>query len=545
VLIDARSVLSDSEFACDICIIGAGPAGIAIVDRLRESELSIILVEGGGFYPEAASQRLFSGESWGSKYYKLDACRYRVFGGSTRRWGGWCRPLDAADFEAREWLPWSSWPIGEDSISPYYCETSRLLELPTSNFDLANWRDCLPRPFELDDSNFENAFFQYSPRTRFGEVYRARILSSPNVRTILHANLTEISLSADSARADLLRILTLSGRSFIIRPRIVVLAAGGIENARMLLASCRDRPAGLGNEFDMVGRFFMEHPHVAAGHMISAPATTDRSFYTQANYGGREIRGVITPTPAARRKFRLLSASIAIESESYSVGVATLRIPMPLRFGAIGLYERVLSGRLKSASAALTFGSSQLASMGSRYRTWRKSRVARSRAGVESAHQVIHSLYFRTEQAPDPANRVILSKKLDALGVPRAELLWRVNASEISTITGWLGILDQDLRARGIGEIIYPIDGWEHDIVGGPHHMGTTRMSADPRHGVVDKHCRVHSLDNLYIAGCSVFPTGGYANPTFTLIALALRLADTLRDRLRHTTSIAPNATVV
>ena len=133
---------------------------------------------------------------------------------------------------------------------------------------------------------------------------------------------------------------------------------------------------------------------------------------------------------------------------------------------------------------------------------------------------------------------MLLSDRRDALGVPEVKLDWRVNRVDTDAITGWLDVFDRAVRSRGIGRVIAPAQGWQREIIGGPHHMGTTRMSADPRHGVVDEHCRVHSVDNLYVAGCSVFATGGYANPTFTLVALALRLADTLRERLREEYSV-------
>jgi choline dehydrogenase-like flavoprotein len=276
-----------------------GSSGVAIVDRLRESGLSIVLLESDGFDPEVATQRLFRGENHRHDYYRLDACRLRLFGGSTNRLGGWCRPLDAVDFERRDWVPWSGWPIGEETLKPCYADAARLLELPDSHFDMPTWQDRLPAPFSLEGSNFENVVFQYSPKTNFGETYRARLLAAPNVTTLLHANLTEMELSAESSRVGLLRVAPLTGRRCSIRPRVVMLAAGGIENARLLLVSKNDRPAGLGNEFDLVGRFFMEHLHVSVGHLLAAPSAGDRRLYGRAKYDGVEAGGVIIPTAAA------------------------------------------------------------------------------------------------------------------------------------------------------------------------------------------------------------------------------------------------------
>jgi choline dehydrogenase-like flavoprotein len=149
-----------------------------------------------------------------------------------------------------------------------------LLELTEPRFDFGVWRYRVAPPFELDGSNFENVVYQYSPETNFGSTHGARLLDAPNVRTFMHANLTGIELHPDSGRVDVLRVAALSGRTFRVRPRAVVLAAGGIENARLLLASRRDRPRGLGNEYDLVGRFFMEHLHVPAGHMVAEPGVS-------------------------------------------------------------------------------------------------------------------------------------------------------------------------------------------------------------------------------------------------------------------------------
>lgn len=537
-LMDARLVTPGTELSCDICIVGAGPAGIAIADRLRNTELSIVLLESGGFEPELSTQRLFRGEIAGRPYYRLDACRFRLFGGSTNRWGGWCRPLEPVDFERREWLPWSGWPIADADLEPYAADTAKLFELSDPRFDLAAWRHRLPKPFDLDGTSFESVFFQYSPETNFGDAYRARILSARNITTLVHANLTRIELDADSNRVGRLHVGTLTGRTCTVRPRTVVLAAGGIENARLLLASTAQRSAGLGNEYDCVGRYFMEHLHVPAGHLVAAPGAGGRRFYRKAAYNGVVVRGVLAPTPHAQERHQLLSTSIAIESASYSFGTPFLGWPPPVTFGPIRTYRRLRQGPFGGVIDALKRNAERAAGIPTRVRTLRASSAARKRALPPARGSRLYSLYFRSEQAPNPASRVMLSTRRDALGVHEARLDWRINAIDIRAVTGWLEVFDRDVRERNLGHVIVPADGWESGIIGGPHHMGTTRMNADPRYGVVDEQCRVHSVANLYVAGSSVFTTGGYANPTFTLVALALRLADTLRRRLRDHSSV-------
>lgn len=540
-LIDAREVSTGKEFACDLCVVGAGPAGIAIADRLLGSGLSVVLLESGDRNVDLPAQRLYCGEIHGHDYYRLDACRWRLFGGGSTRWGGWCRPLEAVDFTERSWLPYSGWPISAQTLKPYEADAAKLFELPNARFDLDAWRQRLPAPLPLDASHFEHIVFQHSPETDFGERYGARLFSATDVTVILHANLTQIRLAADSQRVAALQVAALSGRHFTVRPQAVVLAAGGIENARLLLASSADRPAGLGNESDMVGRCFMEHLHVVAGHLMMSVHAGNNDFCAKTILNDVRLRGVITPTLAALDRHRWLATSIAVENPSHAMGTPFVGWPPAVTFTPVRWYRRLRQGRLRPVANGLKILAQRMQMLRSQARTWNLSRVARSRALGVSGSDRTYSLYFRAEQAPDPANRVTLSERRDALGVPQTRLEWRVKPIDADSIAGWLKVLDHDVRAGGLGQVVArsPED-WQRSIRGGPHHMGTTRMSADPRHGVVDADCRVHSVENLYIAGSSVFATGGYANPTFTLVTLALRLADTLRNRLRAMPQVSP-----
>jgi choline dehydrogenase-like flavoprotein len=530
-LIDARSVACGSAFECDLCVVGSGPAGIAIADRLRNSGLSVMLLEAGGRDYQLAAQKLYRGQTVGHPYYRLDACRWRMFGGGSNRWGGWCRPLDAADYAERSWFALSGWPISAQSLKPYEDAAATLFELPSARFELDAWRDRLPPALALDDTNFENIIIQHSPETNFAELYGTRLLAAPNVSTILHANVTDLKLDADSRRIRELRVATLTGRTFVVHSKAVVLAAGGIENARLLLASRGDRAAGIGNEFDMVGRCFMEHLCVPLGHLLPAKSGLDTGFYRKWTFDDVRLRGVIVPTGAAQERHRLLSTSIALEGPSFSLHTAFLGWPPAVVLAPVSLYWALLRrGSTRLSDGYKRFAHAAYAAP-NKLRTWRQTRRALSRAAAGGRRPAC-SLYFRAEQAPDLANRVMLGERRDALGMPQSRLEWQIRPFDAASITGWFALLQRDFEERGMGEVIPPPDNWQDGIIGGPHHMGTTRMSADPRRGVVDADCRVHSVDNLYIAGSSVFATSGHANPSFTLIALALRLADTLRKRL-------------
>jgi choline dehydrogenase-like flavoprotein len=532
VLIDAQRIAAGTEFRCDVCVIGSGPAGIAIADRLLNSRLSVMVLEAGGVNYSPASQRFYSGRIVGHPYYRIDGCRWRMFGGSSNRWGGWCRPLDPVDYAERDWLPLSGWPISAEDVARYEEDAARLFELANARFDLAAWRQRMAAPLILDDTNFENVVIQHSPETNFAERYGPRLNSASNVTTMLHANVTQLRLDSASGRLRELEVTTLPGRTFVVRPRAAVLAAGGIENARLLLASRGDRPAGIGNESDMVGRCFMEHLHMPMGHFFPANTDMNTRFYRKAVMQEARVRGVIIPTAAAQARHRLLATSIAFEGPSFSLGTAFLGWPPAVMVGPVRLYGGLRNKGYARAAHEFKRVATRISAVPSLVRNWQRSRRASKAVGC-AAPGTAYSLYFRAEQAPDPSNRVLLdSSERDALGVPRSRLEWSIKPADSASAEGWLELLKSDLHARGVGEVLTLPESWQDEVIGGPHHMGTTRMSADPRRGVVDADCRVHSVENLYVAGSSVFATSGYANPTFTIVCLALRLADTLRKRL-------------
>jgi choline dehydrogenase-like flavoprotein len=534
VLIDARQIDDGVLLSSDLVIVGAGIAGISIADRLRSSGLSICLIEGGGLSPEIRTQRMYRGESVGRPYFRLDSCRFRQFGGSCNHWGGACWPLSPIDLERRDWLPWSGWAAEYADLERYYADAAKVLELPSSRFDAAAWPEGMPRPLDMSDSNFDNAIVRYSPVTALGATHRDRIRDAKRVTTLLNANATDLQLDSDGRRIESVLVRTLNGRSCRVQGRVVVLAAGGIENARLLLVSRGTRPAGVGNEHDLVGRFFMEHLHVPTGHLAVQGRRVKRDFYRKATYDGTRVRGLFTPKAEAQARHRLLGCSIAIERASYAYGTPFDGWPPAVTGVPYWTYQRLRRGGRPKAAGKIQGGLDHAWNAARRIETWRSATAARNReaeiSGMRSGQ--LFSLYVRAEQAPNPLSRISLGARKDELGVPQPRLDWRVTEFDTESIRAWLAEFDADVRRRSIGRVIGPDERWADQIVGGPHHMGTTRMSADPRAGVVDGQCRVHSVENLYVTGSSVFTTGGHVNPTFTIVALALRLADELRRSL-------------
>ncbi|HEY8550753.1 MAG TPA: GMC family oxidoreductase [Vicinamibacterales bacterium] len=503
-LIDARSLPSGHRHTSQICIIGAGAAGITIARRLAARGLDVLLLESGGFAPDARTQTLYEGPAQGTVLSSpsdyLAVSRLRYVGGTTNHWGGMCRPLDAIDFEKRPWVPESGWPIAERDVAAYYDEAAQVLQLRPFDLEAERQPGNVPSIFP-PSSAFEARHFHYSPPTRFREVYGDDLRRSPRITLVTGANVTEIVLQPDGGSVSELKLSTLDGRTSTASARHYVLACGAIENARLLLASNGVQQHGIGNAHDLVGRYFADHPHlglVGAFTLHAEPWRSNAAAWqklARAFDGDDERRTlVLWPSPAAQERLGMLNAAFSVNAHQRGRTRIERRI-----FGALDAVRALADGREPSPEE-------------------NPSLPAGGR------------LYVRTEMAPNPENRVTLSDERDALGNRRAALTWYFGDAERRTVDGMLRLLATELGRLGLGRAATHLE-VDHDwprTTAGSHHMGTTRMSSTPSTGVVDTNCRVHGVANLYVAGSSVFPTPGYVNPTFTIVSLALRLADQL-----------------
>ncbi len=489
-LIDARSIPQGTSVETDVCIIGAGAAGITLALEFAGRPFRVCLLESGGFEPDAETQALSRGRVFGRAYYSLEEARVRRFGGSTNSWQGICRPLESSDFEARDWVPHSGWPFGAEVLRPYYERAQELCRLEAFGYDGERWASAERPLLPFEAGVVESRVFQIAP-IRFGEIYRKDVTKAPNVDTFLFANVVELEASENGRIVERVEVACLAGNRFSVRARLFILATGGIENARLLLASNRVQRAGLGNAHDLVGRFFMEHPHVISAAFLASSARIPLDFYRARPVSRAEVAGLLTLSEETRRRERMLSFGCFppqdAELPEFEVSLARMIREMDGRAGAAA--ERAV--------------------------LW---------MGVG-------------EQAPNPESRLRLTDERDALGMPRVQLEWRLGALDKRSLRRAHEILAREFGRAGLGrlQLLLGEDDyqWPPELSAGRHHMGTTRMHPDPRRGVVDARGRVHGLANLYLAGSSVFPTSGSAGPTLTLLALALRLADDLKEVLR------------
>lgn len=491
--IDARSLPDGTELEADVVIAGAGAAGISLARRLSAAGVSVVLLESGGHEFEAETQALALGELAGADYWALDTARLRYFGGTTNHWTGWCRPLDPHDFERREWVPQSGWPVSLAELQPYYRLAHDLCELGEFIYDPEHWaKKTKTELLPLADTALQTTLWQLSTPTRFGPKYRESLLNAENVKVVLYANVValESEQNAKEVRSVLARCL--AGNSLRVKARATVLALGGLDNARMLLIGKGEGSGGIGNEQGLVGRYFADHPHTAIGILLCNASKDQMRLYEDVVDVGR---------PAA------IQASLGIKPEV----LAERRL---LGFSAIlrpVTHEPPYSAAQAKAVAAL----------------W---------AGQRDVFPL--ELFIRSEQAPDPKSHVTLSSKKDALGLPKLKLSWQHHPKTLDSIKRGVELLAGAFGQVGLGRVHsyihagIEVPGAWPEIAGGNHHMGTTRMAEDPRLGVVDRNCKVFGMENVFVAGSSVYPTTGYANPTLTLVALALRLGDHLSKTL-------------
>jgi choline dehydrogenase-like flavoprotein len=536
--IDTRHVEQGAIVDTTVCIIGGGVAGITLAMELDKQGIDVAMLESGGLHPDDETRDLARGEDIGEWRYDFsDGSRSRFLGGSSNCWGGWCRPLDPWDFEKRDWIAHSGWPFGREELEPYYARTHKLLKLGPNNFDPDFWERSIGRPdvrrMPLVTGKIRDTISQFSPPARFGKLYRDILARSERIRVYLYANATNIDTDASAHSVTRIEVATLGGRRMEVRAKVYVLATGGIENARLLLASNKVQGSGVGNGNDLVGRFFMDHPRLFSGNVRfsqewSRNKLSDVKYHYQnaaVSAHGTCIAHQFALTPEVLAEEGLLNARVWFCSVFPGEGSA----------GAMALYrckQAVLQKEQSDWNLArdmLTMIAHPLDTLGYGY-----TRLYQPRWLIKGVQfQLI------VEPEPDPNSRVTLSStQKDQLGMPRVQVDWRLSSQVKRTFDRTLALLADDMRKSGVAEVELdqPFEGrpWPSNTEGTWHHMGTTRMHDSPKHGVVDRHCKVHDMSNLYIAGSSVFPTAGANFPTITLAALAFRLSEHLVRVIRR-----------
>ena len=510
--IDSRKLESKKFVETDICVIGAGAAGITLALEFIKKSFHVCLLESGGFEYDSETDNLSKGICVG-RNYDLVNTRARLFGGATNTWGGHCVPIRPYNFEKRDWIPYSGWPFSGNHLDPYYKRAAKVHKIGAYNYDTIAIAKSLGMDlFPFDGKKVESTVSKYNTLD-FGVEYKNTIGRSPNIDTYLFANVTSINRHPEVDFIRDVSVRTLAGNDFSVRAKYYVLAAGGLENARLLLLSNKVQKNGLGNEHDLVGRFFMEHLYYKNGVILPAKQDSNLEIYTSERVYDKKcsIRCHISLPEHTTQQYNI---------PDYRSEIGTHNTPPDSVVSAKILQEKF--EHLKFPDDLSKHILNIISDPGAIIdHLTGKNKLLRS-----------YRLVNHVELIPNPDSRIVLSDQKDKLGMNKLTLDWRLSKLDIVGIRTAQKLIAAEVGRTNFGRLRMELPEDEEVMRNGgdgsSHHMGTTRMHSNPKNGVVDANCRIHGLKNIFIAGSSVFPTCGYSNPTLTIVALAIRLADHL-----------------
>jgi len=512
------------QHECEVCIVGAGPAGLSIARKLASNGIQATVVESGGRNPTLNAQQSSAGKPAGYPYHRLEKALYSGIGGSAQLWWGHnrFRPLDPIDFEERQGIPQSGWPFGLNALLPYYEAAQAMLPLGPFDYTAEFWEQDETPKFPFPDGEIETTVFQTTSGGASGARAIAELGADPVFRLMTETTVTELLVEESGHRIEQARLRHGDGSESMISADVFVLAAGAFDNTRLLLMSNEKWTKGIGNTNGLVGRFFMEHPAVSTARWVPNDATLFGQYglYRQHTVRGTPIIGTLTVADEIKRREGLLNSAIFL-SESDDLRASDVYRSLSM-FSPKGLRNM----RWTPSIYAENFGNI------ARHPIRATSTLFQVATGRTQERRKVFDLRVVSEQSPNPQSRLFLDSRVDEKGLPRMRLDWRFNELDKWSIRRTQEILAEAVRKAGMGRVehFYGDERPPARIYGQRHQMGTTRMHEDPRRGVVDADTRVHDVHNLYVTGSSVFPTGGHANTTLTIMALALRLADHLAD---------------
>jgi choline dehydrogenase-like flavoprotein len=539
-IVDGSTLRTGIEREHDVCIVGSGVAAMALVNELAQTYRNICVIESGAWKPDNETQSLYSLKNVGYPIRKHYQSRIRYFGGSCNIWAGRAMIYNEIDLTPRPWLDDISWPFDFAELDRYYPAAAQILKLPSyDKLDPRNWQSNLS---EFESSLFESAGFKLNVSlfakapARFGYSSKSykTIKDSSRITLYINSNVINLQLDESLSRVARIDVACLNGVRYAIKPRTVVLACGGLENTRILMASNRQMPQGIGNEHGQLGRYYMDHPRAVYGRMKLTSQVKLDHFLGMPVKGGKMQLG-IGLSDQIQAEEGLLNNYLTLEP-CYSIGSVELYAAF------VKLMKRLL--RKGYSGKRFDFQNPEIADVPEMiylltpkellphfmyYTYYKYSRIAKN----VFANLTHLSIVNYSEQEPNHASRVYLDDEKDRLGMPKLVLDWKVSDRSLHSSLRLLCLLDEHFRRRQAGYF----EGNVSEIKKLPytdasHHLGTTRMSANPKTGVVDLNCRMHGVDNLYVTGSSVFPTAGHANPTLTIAAMSLRLADHLKTHL-------------
>jgi choline dehydrogenase-like flavoprotein len=535
-IIDARTLSDNETIETDVCVVGTGTAGITLAKEFIGQKFRVCLIESGGLKPDQENQALCMGKN----------IRTRCLGGTTTRWnidignncfGARMRPLDAIDFEERDWVSYSGWPFRKAHLDPFYERAQAICRIQPPSFSVHDWEELLKaKRLSIQGDQIKTVIFKFGSRDPFIKDYLKAVTRAANITTYLYSNVINIVTNETGRTVNRLRVACLTGKRFWVSAKLFILAAGALEIPRILLLSNKAQSVGLGNQNDLVGRFFMEHLHFNLGLLVPSDQEMiqQSSLYNNIlSINGVPIRAKLSLSEEVLRRKKLLN-------------FVTQLNPMIMLYSSLDdiFNPNIHSASIKSLKAirSAIFRGANLNNPESHLKNISTGlddvvitvfRAIKRRAiKIFNKKRIkLYALENMSEQVPNPDSRISLSSDKDKLGMNHILFDWRLRPLDIESAIRSQEILDHEFQRAGLGRLFKKLNNRTplRRIKGGWHHMGTTRMHIDPKKGVVDPNCRIHGMSNLFVAGPSVFPTSGYANPSLTIVALSVRLADHIK----------------
>jgi choline dehydrogenase-like flavoprotein len=535
-----QEIPSDLTSDAPVLIVGAGPAGIVQALELRRLGVAVTMLAGGMEGFRADFQALADAEIVDpTRHAPMQIAVRRALGGTSLLWGGRCVPFDDIDFSDRPHVPLGGWPVSHDQIRPWYDIGMRYLNAGASEFSAP-----VPSADGLTECRIDR-LERWSERRNLRDLHANALTGDPGLKIILGAVATGIEIDPISGHAAGVTVVLPSGGRMTLRARAIVLACGGLETARLMLAARMGQPRLFGGATGMLGRAYMGHFEGRIADIVLSPALPDDTFDFFVDAGGRYARRRITIAAEAQQRHGLLNMCAwpdnpflgdpahrsAILSLAYlslaAPGLGHLLEPAAIRRKYLEHGVRDVTKHLRNILCGLPEAVRETASF-----LYRRYGTTPRLPGFFVRNKARrYALFYHAEQAPNPASAVGLAEARDALGMPRLKIDLRYGALDAESVVVSHSIIDRNLRDTGLGRLEYHFPVEEHaariwdQMTDGYHQIGTARMAADPRHGVVDADCRVHGTPNLFVAGSAVFPTSGQANPTLLITAFSARLA--------------------
>lgn len=532
----------------DVCIVGTGHGGMSVALELEGSGLSVCLLESGGFRRVQRTQNLYQGESLTELHASPGLYRERFFGGTSHVWGGRCSPYDAYDLQRRDHIPDSNWPIDRQDLDAAYERAYELCDIGRYSVCV---EDLLPAgapemiPGLTGNKVRTDRAWLFSLPTNFGTKYKSFVRRSKEIHCFLNANVVSVELEQSGDSVDHLKVSTFGNNHYKIRAKRYVLATGGVETTRLLLASNSVRKTGIGNHSGHLGKYYISHICGKVGPWRFTPKggplvwSYDRTV--DGVYMRRSIRldetvldekelpnirlvlDIPPPSDPAHSNAvlsmmyllkRLVVRHVPPEYAADMAGIGPIRniklhlrnvafgLPHLFRFGVKWLFKRILARR-------------KLPSL------------------LEEDAQSAYWVHFDAEQHPNPDSQLRLSSALDEFGMPLITVDYQILPVDIDGTARALESISSELVRLGLAKV-------DHDPIElrrqigkytgvGSHNYGTTRMASESSDGVVDLNCKVFGVSNLYISSSSVLRTTSFANPGLTICAIGVRLGRHIR----------------